>query len=100
MALQAVLFGLEGVLLRDSKGDQTTGLGQDSSGKLKAEVRKLFDFLRSKDVRPIIVANRNWTIRVNGQPKPLDEALKSVYGDLKVYVANRGDMPRKPQAAC
>jgi hypothetical protein len=102
VALRAVIFGLTGVLTDDDPGDKSTGLAGERGDALTAEVRELFDYLREKKIRPIVLSNRNWTFtdNTNGRHYTIDEFVATAYGEAKLYVANRGDLPHKPQKEC
>lgn len=102
MALRAVVFGLTGVLTDDDPGDKSTGFAGERGAALTAEVRELFDYLREKKIRPIVLSNRNWrfTHNANGRQLTIDEFIAEAYGEAKLYVANRGDLPHKPQKEC
>jgi hypothetical protein len=101
MSLRAVIFGAEGILFTDSKNPTETGLKGSNSKAIRAEIRLLFDFVRSKSLLPIVVSNRLWTASdpTTGQTQSIDEWLRAEYGDLVLYVAHRGDIPPKPRAA-
>jgi predicted amidophosphoribosyltransferase len=91
--LKALIFGLEGVLIKDVAGLPDTGLVSARKDQIRAELRQVFEFLRSKGVRPIVLSNRNWKFSGAGKSLTLDEALSQMYGPLKLYVTTRGDLP-------
>lgn len=104
MALKAVIFNAEGVLFKDRATvvpDAPTGFAL-RGGEIRAELQALFEFLRARGVRPIILTNREWTARDDdaGRSAPVDEALRTMFGEHRLYVAMRGDVPLKPQREC
>jgi len=99
VTLKAVIFNVSGVLLKDSNAaDQTTAMAAARKDAIRIELRLLFDFLRSRSVRPVIVTNHNWTFtdRQTGVVQPIEEGLTQLFGAHTLYVASRGDMPFKP----
>lgn len=92
MALKAVLFGLEGVLIKD-RGN----LGSSIVGDL----RRLFDYLRANNIEPIILSNRDWVItnpRTDATSE-IDGFLNERYGPHTLYVTTRMGLPPKPSRA-
>jgi hypoxanthine phosphoribosyltransferase len=103
VALKAVLFGGEGILFTAKKGDEKTGLASERKDEFVAQTAALFHFLRDRGIRPIVVVNRDWVFIPENDPKKrisLDDQLREMYGDHKLYVGSRGDMPYKPKPEC
>jgi len=98
VALRAVIFGLEGILIKGGEGDPKTGLASERRGSIVKGIRELFDFLRMNDIRPIVLSNRDWQIvnRETGARTTIDKRLETLYGTHTLYVAQRGDVPFKP----
>ena len=91
MALKAVLFGLEHVLVNEGKG----GIGSHT----RSELTRLFELLRNNDIQPIILANRNW-LHIDdesGEKENIDDSLKKLYGDHSLYITSRMNLPPKPR---
>src|SRR5690242_15435901 len=99
--LKAVIFGLEGVLIKDKAGAGGTGLVSASRDRILSELRSLFDFLRAKGVSPIVLSNRNWVLVQGSQRLPLKDVLLDEFGPHKLYVTSNGDLANwKPTKAC
>ena len=90
MALRAVLFGLEGVLIKEG----STGLPR----AVATELGQLFSYLNGKGIRPIILSNRDWkqTNAKTGAIRSIDEVLEKRYPPHSLYVTSRMGLPRKP----
>jgi hypothetical protein len=99
MSLRAVIFGVEGIFFKRNKLDTTSGLAGKRREAIRDEVARLFAYLRSKDVMPIVLTNHVWTVTASAKKYSLDEYLTNVYGEHKLYVAQNGDVPPKPQAS-
>ena len=93
MTLRAVIFGLDGVLIKE--GDS------DLPAHLITQLRQLFDFLRTNDVEPIILANRDWIVKDDktNTSRPIDYLLQERYGEHHLYVTTRLHLPPKPKRA-
>lgn len=73
MHLKAVIFSLADVLLPTTSNPQSREL----KSKIDAELRKLFDFLNSKNITVIFLTNQNWNIRTSKGIVPFDAYLKA-----------------------
>lgn len=101
--LRAVIFGLEGVLIKDSAGRPGTGLVSAARDQLLSELTQLFEFLRSKGIRPIVLSNRDWVLvdKEAGTRTPIDSVLTETHGPHRLYVVRRGHLASpKPKKAC
>jgi hypothetical protein len=99
MPLKALIFSIDGVLLKDASGASNTGLVSARRDQIRLELRQVFDFLRTKGVRPIVLSNRDWRFTGDGPPTTLDDVLRQRFGDHKLYVVARGDLPAPKQTA-
>jgi hypothetical protein len=93
--LKGFIFSLDGVALAEGK--------QDEAGReRREEFRKLIRFLVSKGVRPIVLANRPWTVTKgkSGEKLSAREYYAEIWGpEVRWYIAQEDGFPLKPQAA-
>jgi hypothetical protein len=82
MSLRAVLFGLDGILVKEN-------------GRLHPDIindlQMLFEYLRINSIKPIILSNRSWTTvdRRTGVTRPIGEWLDDLYGKLELHEFKR-----------
>ncbi|MFX0201862.1 MAG: HAD hydrolase-like protein [Candidatus Hodarchaeota archaeon] len=92
MPIRAVIFGLGDTLIVEGK--------QDLEATVLDGLIGLFKYLREKNIRPIILSNREWFIKTETEKKPIDDYLKRRYGDLDLIIPSREGIPQKPNKAC
>ena len=87
--LKGVILSIEDVLLRNGAGN--------TDPKIFKEVNKLIKYFKDSKIQFVVFTNRNWTVQ-NGA-KPLEDALKEIWGDFP-YLCRAKDarIPPKPQA--
>jgi hypothetical protein len=86
--LKGVIFSLRDVIVRSGP----------IAPELLDEIRLLLNFLRTRDVTPVFVANHAWTVTLgDGSRKDLRDAIREVWGDFPWYIAERNEMPWKPK---
>lgn len=83
---------LKGVILGIDKVLVTQG---NSNDDLINQIGLLTNFLLSKGIQPVVLANRAWIS--DGQP--LQTVLSKKLGDFPWFIANRDRFPHKPLAA-
>lgn len=89
MALRAVIFGLRNVVLKVGNLDPF----------IVQELRKLFNFLRAKNIEPILLGNDDWVLKDTdtGQTSQIDDHLLEIYGPHRLYITKRMGLPEKPK---
>ena len=91
--LKGFLFALDNVAMAEGTID-------DRRRANSLEFARLIKFLLDTNVRPIVFANRSWTVTVNGKKESARSYFTKVWGPrVAWYVADEAGFPRKPQAA-
>jgi hypothetical protein len=100
VSLRAVIFGLEGIFFRADLVDSSTGFASERRDAIVNELTRLWEYLRSKGIKPIVLTNRDWKFTPpSGAVRTVDDYLTGVHGEHTLYVAARGNVPRKPREA-
>lgn len=85
--LKGVILSIEDVLLQQGKTDLV----------VFAEVNKLIGYFKAAGIQFAVFTNREWT--VNDGKKPLEDALKEMWGDFPYFCrAKDPRIPPKPRA--
>lgn len=86
--LKGVIFSIDKVL--------ATGSGIDAKidEDILFETGRLIKFLLSKNLKPVVLANRDWTL---GEER-LQDVLTNKWGEFPWFIANRDNTPHKPSA--
>ncbi|UQR63206.1 HAD hydrolase-like protein [Bradyrhizobium sp. C-145] len=88
--LKGVIFSLRDVVFHSGKIDPT----------LFAELEKLILWLKKCGVTPVFVSNRPWVFaKQDGSKENVELVMNQRWGPSPWYIAARGDIPYKPQAA-
>ncbi|MDC9502933.1 MULTISPECIES: hypothetical protein [unclassified Pseudoalteromonas] len=89
--LKGVILSVEDTLINTGK----------IKGDIFAEVEKLMTFFSLRGIKPVLLANRSWTITDNdGNKKDLYDALEAKFKDLAIFTRQRNpEIPPKPRAA-
>ncbi|WP_318495650.1 phosphoribosyl transferase [Photobacterium leiognathi] len=88
---------LKGVIL--SVEDTIMNMGTIDAGVF-AEVAKLMDFFKLRNLKPVLLANQQRWLTQNGVRRDLYEALEERFDDLAVFTRLRDhNVPPKPQRA-
>jgi hypothetical protein len=89
--LKGVMFSLRNVLATSGQLDES----------LFMETVQLIKFLKSKNINPVFVSNREWIItnKSAGKTRPFNEWLQDYVGEVPIYVGGHSGMPFKPRAA-
>jgi hypothetical protein len=89
---------LKGVIL--SVEDTLINTGR-VEGNIFAEVEKLMAFFTLRRIKPVLLANRSWTITDDdGKKKDLFDALEGHFNDLVIFTPQRdAKIPYKPSSA-
>ena len=88
--LKGVIFSLRDVIFHSGKIDPT----------LFAELEKLILWLKKCGVTPVFVSNRPWVFaKQDGSKENVELTMNQRWGQSPWYIASRGDIPYKPQAA-
>ncbi len=92
MALKALIFGLDHVILKNGT------LGEEINNDLVT----MFEYLRSIDVTPIVLGNRNWVTIDDESEETYDihESLRERFGDLNIYITSADGIRPKPTKDC
>jgi hypothetical protein len=88
--LKGVIFSLRDVVFRSGQMDSA----------IFAELEKLILWLKKNGVTPVFVSNRPWVLTSqDGTKEDVETVMNQRWGQSPWYIATRGDMPYKPQAA-
>lgn len=89
---------LKGVIL--SVEDTLINTG-NIKGDVYAEVKKLMAFFTLRGIKPVLLANRSWTITdSDGNKKDLYDEFEALFKDLDIFTRQRDpEIPPKPRAA-
>lgn len=88
---------LKGVIL--SVADTILNMGQIDK-EVFYEVAKLMTFLKLRGITPVLLANQDRTITINGERSNLYDYLEQRFDDLVVFTRQRdANVPPKPRAA-
>lgn len=87
--LKGVIFGIDNVIAVEGPVQKD----------LRQEINRLIRFLRSRDLTPVVLANRGWTRGNSDQREELRTVLKREWGDFPCYIANQNGIPHKPRKA-
>jgi phosphoglycolate phosphatase-like HAD superfamily hydrolase len=87
--LKALLFALDNVVFINGAVDAAR----------MHEFGRLIKYLTDRDVRPIVFANRSWTVTTKGQTESARTHYSKIWGPkVKWYIADEDGFPKKPQA--
>lgn len=89
--LKGVILSVEDTLINTGK----------IKGDVFAEVEKLMGFFTQRGIKPVLLANRSWTIiDKNGEKKNLYDVFEAHFKDLNIFTRQRDPaIPPKPRAA-
>jgi hypothetical protein len=102
MTLKAVVFGFDGVMVKPNQRENSHSPVARSED-IKPELQQVFQFLRDRGIKPIVLSNREWRVRLAGGAPTItmDEYLLREFGTNTLYVTSRGDLcAYKPLRAC
>ena len=89
--LKGAIFSLHDVLAKAGPID----------ADLFTETVKLLRYLKSRNVEPVFISNRVWTVtyKDGSPPKSFKEVLEAQLGPVSYYIGGQNGMPYKPYAA-
>jgi len=89
--LKGVIFSLHDVLAKAGPID----------ADLFSETVRLLRYLKSREVEPVFISNRGWTVtyKDGSPPKTFKEVLEAQLGPVSYYIGGQDGMPYKPLAA-
>lgn len=89
--LKGAIFSLHDVLAKAGPID----------ADLFTETVKLLRYLKSREIEPVFISNRGWTVtyKDGSPPKTFKEVLEAQLGPVSYYIGGQDGMPYKPLAA-
>lgn len=88
--LRGIIMGIDGVLAVSGKRDNT----------IYAEMGRLIKFIFSKGLTPVILANRDWSVKntEDGTEIRLEDVITAEWGKFPWFVTNVLGIPHKPSS--